>query len=112
MRKVSHRSQLKIRFAAHRGINYDRLIEKYGIRFFCQLVNYLTKGKNVRIQTRPAIYPSIKKFDWRNSEQIEQYFEDLEEAGFKIKTKPEDFVDEDTGQVVTLQRRYLVYLKR
>jgi len=76
------------------------------------LINYLTKGKNVKLRTRSAIYPQIKKFDWRSGEQIEQYFEDLEETGFKIKTKPEDFIDEDTGKIVTLQRKFLYYLKK
>ncbi|MFZ2310141.1 MAG: hypothetical protein WAW11_01195 [Patescibacteria group bacterium] len=112
MRKICHQSQLKLSLVRQKGINPDELVKKYGIRFVCKLINYLTKEKGVKYLTRSAIYPQIKKFDWRNEEQIEQYFDFLEDAGFKIKTKPEDFIDEDTGQIVTLQRRYFYYLKK
>ena len=112
MRKICHKSQLKLNLVRQKSINPDALIKKYGIRFVCKLINYLTKDKTAKFRTRPAIYPQIKKFDWQSEEQIEQYFDLLEEAGFKIKTKPEDFIDEDTGKVVTLQRKFLYYLKK
>jgi hypothetical protein len=108
---MCHKSQLKLSLVRQKGINPDELVKKYGIRFVCQLINYLTKDKNVKLLIRPSIYPQIKKFDWRNEGKVEQYFDDLEEAGFKIKNKPEDFIDEDTGQIVTLQRKFLYYLK-
>lgn len=112
MRKICHKSQLKLSLVRQKGINPDELVRKYGIRFVGKLINYLTKEKGVKSLTRPAIYPQIKKFRWDNEQQIEQYFDDLEEAGFKIKNKPEDFIDEDTGQIVTISRKFLYYLKK
>jgi hypothetical protein len=106
------KNQQRLDRARQRGVNPDLLVKKYGIHFVGGLIEYLTKTEKVGPRVRPAIYPQIKKFRWDNEEQIEQYFEDLEEAGFKIKIKPEDFIDEDTGGIVTLQRRFLYYLKK
>ena len=105
------KNQQRLDWARQRSIDPDMLVKKYGIRFVGNLIEYLTKTEKVGPRVRPAIYPQIKKFRWGNEQQIEQYFEDLEEAGFKIKNKPEDFIDEDTGQIVTLQRKFLYYLK-
>jgi hypothetical protein len=109
---MCHKSQLKLSLVRQKGINPDVLVKKYGIRFVCRLINYLTKDKNAKFKTREAIYPQIKKFDWRSEEQTEQYFDLLEEAGFKIKTQPRNFIDEDTGRVVILKIKSFYYLKK
>lgn len=112
MRKISYKSQQKLEWAKQRGIDPDPLVKKYGIRFVMELLNHLTKTEKNGPRTREIIYPSIKKFDCFDTRHREEYFEELEEVGLRIKYKHEDFIDEDTGGIITIERPYLYYLKR
>lgn len=112
MRNISPKNLPKLAWARQRGIDPDVLVKKYGIRFFIELIDYLTKAGKNGPRTREIIYPQIKSFKWSDKSKVARYYDELEDAGFRIKIKPEDFIDEDDGQIISVPRRHLYYLKK
>ena len=105
-------------------LNLDPLIKEYGIRFTLRLIKSLVKvSKEDRksesvhlIEPRPLSILQKKIFATEDTEQKaalrvtqqEQhaaYIQLLTECGFTFRTWFEDFVDEDTGEVVSIERR-------
>ncbi len=108
MRKVNRYHQEILDQAKAYDLNLDNLREKYGLIFVLKLFKYLikeTKKDNKKIW---FICPE-KNFNYESD--LSDYVDGLENAGFKLKKHKEDFIDEDTGEVVGIERYYFKPLK-
>ncbi|MEI8224184.1 MAG: hypothetical protein WCG20_03625 [bacterium] len=105
-------------------LNLNPLIKKHGIRFTLQLIKSLVKvskedrkSKSVRLIEPRSLNMIQKKIITAEDseqktalqvvrdEQYTEYLKLLTECGFTFNTWFEDFVDEDTGEVVSIERR-------
>ncbi len=104
--KAIVRYQDKIDLSIQKGITPYSLINVYGIMFVLKLINSLIKtDKKNKMKTIPMLYPKRMK-----EGEIESYLEKLKEAGFRIAGWYEDFIDEDTSDIVEVQRWKIYYL--
>lgn len=119
-------------------LTLEPLIEKYGPRFVLKL------AKSVMVfEKEPSAPKSVpflephkvrklryelsrarshvernakleKTLEERSEALLDEYIELVTQAGFKIKTWDEDYVDEDTGEIITIERKefYCLYLKQ
>ena len=123
-----HRAKLEI---ANRDYNLhlNPLAERYGINFVLTLLYHLTrKRKKQPLDNRIPLVPTKREESIqqkifattdakkktrlynRQSELHTEYYNLLKEAGFTFFEWNEDFVDEDTGEVVTVPREEIYLL--
>lgn len=119
-------------------LTLDSLIEKYGPRFTLKLTK--TAAVFEKKPSAPKSVPFLEPYNIRNQRrkvlkarvqiernaQLEKVLEEkletllkeytklVTQAGFKIKTRGEDFIDEETGEIVTVKRKefFCLYLKQ
>ena len=106
--KLSKENQELIDNAIKAKIKLENLIEKYGIRFVLDLLKDTQKDEL-------SVYLSYPRTKNKNKEKFqEKYEKELLDAGFKFHDFKDDFVDEDTGQVVSIDRKniYCIKLKK
>ena len=103
--KLSKENQELIDNAIKAKIKLENLIEKYGIRFVLDLLKDTQKDEL-------SVYLSYPRTKNKNKEKFqEKYEKELLDAGFTFHEFPEDFVDEDTGEVVSIERRNIYCIK-
>lgn len=83
------------------GLDLNLLRKKYNLPFAIKLFKHVQKRSLSKSKISP-IYP--KSFLMDETDSMDNYIEELENAGFKMKTRVEDFIDEDTGQIVGIKR--------
>ena len=101
MRKVNRHHQIILDNSAACGLDLNGLREKHGLPFIIKLINYLQKETIKGTKPISLIYPE-KNFSYKTD--IESYIQNLKDAGLKLKKWVEDFIDEDTGEVVCIER--------
>jgi len=94
----NYHDQILGQIAGH-GLNIAELRKKYKLPFIIKLFKYVQKATDRHYKNIDLLYP--REFNW---EKLAEYVEQLEEAGFKIKTWKENFIDEDTGHIVSINR--------
>jgi hypothetical protein len=109
-RKMSAKSQQKIDWALQQGIIANELIKVYGLAFVLKLIKELTKGKKTSSNTTNLIYPKLTPGQKYSEVFCQQYYKHLKNAGFKLKEWKEDFIDEDTGEIVAIERKEIYYI--
>ena len=87
--------------AAAYGLKLDGLRKEYKLPFVIKLFKYLKKETKKGSRSIDIIRPK-NNFDWKKDD--DKYLEELENAGFKLKKWDENFIDEDTGEVVSIPR--------
>lgn len=103
--KLSKRNQELINNAIQAKIKLENLIKKYGIRFVLNLLEDTQKNQL-------SVYLSYPRTRNKNKEKFrEKYQQELLDAGFTFHDFEEDFVDEDTGQVISIERRNIYCIK-
>lgn len=103
--KLSKENQELIDNAIKAKIKLENLIEKYGIRFVLDLLKDTQKDEL-------SVYLSYPRTKNKNKQKFQETYEqELLAAGFKFHEFPEDFVDEDTGQVVSIDRKNIYCIK-
>ncbi len=103
--KLSKENQELIDNAIKAKIKLENLIEKYGIRFVLDLLKDTQKDEL-------SVYLSYPRTKNKNKEKFqEKYEKELLDAGFKFHDFKDDFVDEDTGQVVSIDRKNIYCIK-
>jgi hypothetical protein len=112
VRAISPGNQKKVDWAKKKGIILDDLILAYGLMFILKLLKSLEKPQATGPNTTWIIYPRTKVAPDKRFDYLEQYVNALEEAGFKLKRYEEDFIDEDTGEIVTIERKKIYYVSR
>ena len=100
MKNMRTANQAIIKRAKKKGITIEEFVTVYGIRFTVKLLKHLIKPRKNGLQTTYLICPQNKLFSELTTEEQWQYLEDLENTGFKIKIKFEDFIDEESGEIV------------
>jgi hypothetical protein len=110
--KIREKNQQAFNFACQRGIDVEELIRVYGIRFTLRLIQYLTKKPKQRTRLTELIYPRFKSWPALKNEAIQKYLDILEDAGFKLKSWREPFIDEDTGEIVYVTRWKIHYFNK
>lgn len=109
MHKLNHYNQEMFDSALAHGIDLTGLRKKYGIKFALKLFKKVYKdSKKKNTSSVELITPKnwdYKKDDWN------QYRDLIESCGFKFNKWVEDFVDEDTGEIVPVGRWELLPLK-
>ena len=111
--KINLRNQATLAWAAKKGIILDSLITQYGMGFTLKLIKSLTrKVKGPR--TTGLLYPNPKAkiSEEKKDRYYENYIKVLENSGFKLKRYNEDFIDEDSGKVVVIERISIYFLGR
>lgn len=109
--KVNLKNQATLAWAAKKGIILDSLITRYGMGFTLRLIKSLIrKAKGPR--TTGLLYPKTKALGEKKDRYYENYIEVLENSGFKLKRYNEDFIDEDSGEVVIIERISIYFLGR
>lgn len=112
MRKTSQRNQAILDQAKNEyGIDLTNLRKICGLKFVLKLFKYVLKQTKKGIDSIKMLYPKVTKEELMG-DKMDDYEQELKNAGFKISTWPEDFVDEDTGEVVTIHRYALKPLKK
>lgn len=107
MHAINRKNEEVLLFAKLHGIDLTILRKKYTLLFAIKLFKYvfkesdLSKYKQKKDKNFKIIYP--KKSD-------DTYVEVLEEAGFTLDYIVEDFVDNDTGEVVDIRRYFFIPL--
>lgn len=100
---ISPRNQAFLDQAQTHGLTLTDLCTTYGVHFTRKLFRYVMrqtkKGKDFFL-----IFPKRKKFD------RDAYVVMLSHAGFQIREFIEDFVDEETGEVVSIARTMFIPL--
>ena len=120
------------------NLTLDSLIKKYGPRFTLKLTKTVAvfekkpsapksvpflEPYNIRNQRRKVLKARIqiernaqleKVLEEKLETLLEEYTKLVTQAGFKIKTRGEDFVDENTGEIVTVERKefFCLYLTK
>ena len=103
--KLSKENQELIDNDIKAKIKLENLIEKYGIRFVLDLLKDTQKDEL-------SVYLSYPRTKNKNKEKFqEKYEKELLDAGFKFHDFKDDFVDEDTGQVVSIDRKNIYCIK-
>jgi hypothetical protein len=107
MKKINSSNQQMLDSALAFGINLNGVRKRCTLKFAVNLFRYVLKETQKASKEKPRkgrsasidmIFP-VKRF-----ENIQDYFDLLEESGFRLKKYYEDFVDEDTGKVVSIKR--------
>lgn len=109
MRRLSAKNQQTINRAMKKGILVEEFINDYGIRFTLKLLKHLIKPEKKGPQTTYLICPKEQMFSELGSEKQSEYLEDLKNAGFRTKAGYKEFVDEETGEVVSAPRFKIYY---
>jgi predicted small secreted protein len=104
MRKINTRHAELIKEALLYKFDIQYLREKkytlaHALRILRHIKKQTVKQAGDTVSYIEILYP--KKFHYEN---LDMYIADLKASGLKIRTWPEDFVDEDTGEVVTIKR--------
>lgn len=95
--------------AAKLNLQTENLKKVYGIRFVNKLIKYvLTKPHPKPYKGLEMIFP--KKYRGRELD-YDNYIEMLQDAGFKLRQWFEDFTDEDTGEIVLVERHNFQKMK-
>ena len=105
MREINERHKKILNLAVAYGLNLDNLRKKYTLKFVIKLFNYLRKESGLGKENIYLMSPDDPKLN------LDEYIEALKEAGFKLKRWVEDFVDEDTGEIVRIVRHSLKPVK-
>jgi len=101
MHKVNYyHSELLNQAKAH-GLDLERLRKRYGLPFVIKLFKYIKKESLLK---KPKIDPIFPERFLADKILISDYIVELEDSGFPMKTWVEDFIDEDTGEIVGIQR--------
>lgn len=103
MHKVNAVNQLFLDQAKVYGLDLTELRKKYGLPFTIQLFKYVKKMTREN-EDLPILQPPYKKIKKDKDFTVDSYAEILENAGFKLRPWVEDFTDEDTGEIVGVQR--------
>ena len=112
MKKISKKNKEKIDWAKSFGVNPEKIIQLYGLRFTLKLLKHLTKsGKEYSDTTSPAL-PEFKVLKENEGKSFEQYYELLKECGFRLKEWSQDFVDEDTAEIVAVPRWEMYFINK
>lgn len=105
MPTISQKNQDLLDKAITNGIKPAQLIKKYGIFFVLNLLEEV-------LRKRLSTYIPYPKTKTKNKDRfIKKYEQELLDAGFRFYEFPEDFVDEDTGQVVSIDRKNIYCIK-
>lgn len=107
MRKISQKNQAILKEANKYGLDLNLIRAIYGLPFAIRVFRYAKRKSKDKIIY--SIYPT--KF-YSEKKSIYDYIDELEDAGFKLKKVVEDFIDEDTGEVVPIKRFYFKPLKK
>ncbi len=102
MHKVNARNQEYLDQSKVYGLDLTDIRKKYGLPFTIQLFKYVKK-----IQKKEDVlilHPPYKKIKDGKRFSVDDYAEILENAGFKLRPWIENFIDEDTGEIVGVQR--------
>ena len=103
--KLSKENQELIDNAIKAKIKLENLIEKYGIRFVLDLLKDTQKDEL-------SVYLSYPRTKNKNKEKFqEKYEKELLDAGFTFHEFPEDFIDEDTGEIISIERKNIYCIK-
>jgi hypothetical protein len=98
MRKVNEEHQQILLQIKSRGLNFDELRKKYKLPFVVKLFSYLKEESREGSGNFEIIYPkNIKPAD-------NTYIEELYRTGLKLHHWTEPFIDEDTSQIVDVDR--------
>lgn len=116
--KLNKYHQEVVYHASVHGINLTKIRRVCGIGFAVKLFNYLYKQTCKKVKDKNIdksinlIFPKQycrHEFDYKK--HYTSYLETLKDAGIKLNKWTEDFVDEDTGEVVTLHRANFKLMK-
>lgn len=102
MRKKEKESLLKS--AEERSINTEEIIKKFGEDFLFELLMIVFQKKKSKGFSFLEEESEKRNIPWKD------FKEQMLLCGIKIRTWNEDFVDEDTGEVLSIQR-WEIYLK-
>lgn len=105
MRKINQKNQELLESGSLYGLNLLMLRQWYPLQYILNLFRYIKKEKTE--DSVPVIYP--RKGRKRIDPEI--LVEHLVDAGFVILFTSEDFIDEDTGEIITIPR-YNISLKK
>lgn len=111
MHKVNARNQEILDQAKAHGLDLTELRKKYGLPFVIELFKYYKKVPQDETGVE-ILQPPYKKIKKDESFSVDDYAEILETAGFKLRPWVEDFLDEDTGEFVGIQRYNFLLLNR
>ncbi|MBP6912527.1 MAG: hypothetical protein KBB86_01185 [Candidatus Pacebacteria bacterium] len=118
LHKLNAYNQQVVDHATTHGLNLTKIRRACGIGFAVKLFNYLYKQTCKKVKVKKSdkfinlIFP--KKYcrhEFNYKKHYDSYIETLEDAGIKFNKWTEDFVDEDTGEVVTLHRANFKLIK-
>jgi hypothetical protein len=101
------RHQDLIDLSTKKGIYPYDMINIYGIMFTVKLISSLVK-KNKKNKFKTISLPYPKRLT--KESDIEKYLDVLRESGFKITSWCEDLIDEETGEIVEVQRWKIFFL--
>ena len=104
MKKISNRTQAMFATASSKGINLEPIAQLYGLRFAAKLMKRILKTKQNAHEDVTLITPKFKVQKENETKAYEQYLSLVEKCGMKLKYWGEDLIDEDTGEVVTIER--------
>ena len=109
MHKLNNYNQEVFDMALAYGIDLTGLRKKYGIKFALKLFKKVYKdSKKKNVSSETLITP--KGYDYKK-DPWDKYLELVESCGFRFNKWVEDFVDQDTGEVVGVDRWDLLPLK-
>lgn len=110
MKKISYSNQTVMDHALAYSINLEHLRKKYTLKFAIKVFRHVLREtkrkmkdkdfkKNKKFNFIDMIFPRKKDYD------LDEYFNLLEDAGFRLEKFFEDFINEDSGEIVTIVRR-------
>ena len=103
-REITLKNQQRLDSVAMFGIDIKPIVEKYGSRFALKLIKNVTWVKNRYGFKAYPQYPNVKLTGTELEKFNELFLQELKQIGFKFRRWNEDFVDEDTGEVVSIER--------
>lgn len=104
LRRVNRYNQEILDQYSAYGLDPNGLRKKHGLPFVVKLFRYLWKHtKKSKKALIDPIFPKNYSDHYLAGSGI-TYIEELQDAGLKLKVGYEDFIDEDTGEVVSIQR--------
>lgn len=109
-RTLSNKNLERIENVKKQGVNLDQIEKIYGRRFAINLLRKLTRPKNCKQETTSLPFPQFKVIDETKQAIEDQYKQQVEDAGIKFRYWDENFVDEDTGEIVTIERYDVYYI--
>ncbi len=110
-RKISPGSQLRLDAAKKAGIDPELLISHYGLRFTLKLLNHADQSKNPKEESVSTLFPKPRVTKENYDRFYKQYENHLEIAGFTFHRWFDDFIDEDTGEVVSIERKKIYCIR-